>query len=57
MNYPFGVKTSKTKNINYGNRGMNLEYDLNETNNYYLIQEDISDLLLIMSYVYSYIIS
>lgn len=39
MNYPFGVETSETKNINYGNRGMNLEYDLNETNNYYLIQD------------------
>lgn len=38
MNYPIGVKPTDKKSINYGNRGMNLEYDLNETNNYYLIQ-------------------
>ena len=37
MNYPGGVK-AKTKNntfINYANRGMKLEDDLNITNNYY----------------------
>lgn len=35
MKYPNGiVKTSKT--INYGNRGMVLESDINETNKYYL---------------------
>lgn len=38
MNYPCGVIKKDTKNINYGNRGMTLESDLNETNNYYLIQ-------------------
>lgn len=38
MNYPIGVKLTDKKSVNYGNRGMNLEYDLNETNNYYLIQ-------------------
>ena len=38
MKYPTTVKRSTTNNINYGNRGMNLEYDLNETNQYYLIQ-------------------
>lgn len=36
MNYPTGVKVKENKNINYGNRGMNLEHDLNETNQYYL---------------------
>ncbi len=38
MNYPLGAKSTEKKSISYGNRGMNLEYDLNETNNYYLIQ-------------------
>lgn len=39
MNYPGGIKArkiSETKqNISYKNRGMNLEDDLNSTNNYY----------------------
>ena len=39
MNYPGGIKArkiSETKqNISYKNRGMNLEDDLNTTNNYY----------------------
>lgn len=35
MNYPNNIKKDCYK-INYGNRGMNLEYDLNDTNNYYL---------------------
>lgn len=39
MNYPGGIKTKKivktNKNISYKNRGMNLEDDLNSTNNYY----------------------
>ena len=39
MNYPLGVKSTEKKCINYGNRGMSLEYDLNETNNYYLLQD------------------
>ena len=37
MKYPCGVKKTYTKNINYGNRGMNLEDDINLTNEYYLI--------------------
>lgn len=36
MNYPKGIKLTKNKNISYGNRGMGLEKDLNETNVYYL---------------------
>lgn len=36
MHYPSGVKFTKNKNINYGNRGMTLEAELNETNNFYL---------------------
>lgn len=36
MNYPGGTKKQIKTNINYGNRGMTLENDLNETNNYYL---------------------
>lgn len=38
MNYPNGIKKNinNTKNINYGNRGMGLEYELNEANTYYL---------------------
>lgn len=36
MKYPTGNKTV-SKIITYGNRGMTLENDLNETNNYYLI--------------------
>ncbi len=36
MNYPNGIKR-EFKNIKtYGNRGMNLEQDLNDTNTYYL---------------------
>ena len=38
MNYPNGKKTPTNKIVFYGNRGMNLESDLNETNQYYLIQ-------------------
>lgn len=36
MNYPNGKNKAKNNNINYGNRGMNLEEDLNITNEYYL---------------------
>ncbi len=37
MNYPKGIKNSNTKTyINYGNRGMGLEEDLNLTNQYYV---------------------
>ena len=36
MNYPNGIKKRKTNNYtNYSNRGMNLENDLNITNEYY----------------------
>lgn len=35
MNYPNNIKKD-THKINYGNRGMGLEHDLNDTNNYYL---------------------
>ena len=35
MNYPNGIKPLN-KVINYSNRGMGLEYDLNITNNYYI---------------------
>ncbi len=40
MNYPQGIKKGNkiptVKNIDYKNRGMNLEEDLNNTNNYYI---------------------
>lgn len=39
MHYPTGVKRIQKKDINYGNRGMTLENDLNETNNYYLVHD------------------
>ena len=39
MRYPAGIKITQKKDVYYGNRGMNLEYDLNETNNYYLIHD------------------
>lgn len=35
MNYPNGLIKNNNHNINYGNRGMNLEEDLNITNEYY----------------------
>lgn len=38
MNYPNKI-TKQKKIISYSNRGMNLENDLNETNNYYLIND------------------
>ncbi len=41
MNYPNGVKKQQKQNINYKNRGMCLEDDLNETNLYYR-QQDIA---------------
>lgn len=42
INYPGSVKKEKINKItNYGNRGMTLEFDLNETNNYYL-EKDIA---------------
>lgn len=39
MHYPKGVKLAQKKDVYYGNRGMTLENDLNETNNYYLIHD------------------
>ena len=37
MKYPNNLSKQYTNTVNYGNRGMNLEDDLNVTNNYYLI--------------------
>lgn len=39
MHYPTGIKVTKNNNINYANRGMTLEADLNNTNHYYLIND------------------
>ena len=36
MNYPSGIKNKFSKTISHSNRGMTLENDLNETNQYYL---------------------
>ena len=41
MNYPNGLTKKINNNINYGNRGMNLEEDLNISNKYYL-ENDIA---------------
>ena len=38
MKYPTRINNTK-KNISYGNRGMTLEHELNETNNFYLIND------------------
>ncbi len=35
MKYPNNIIKSNQKNINYSNRGMSLEFDLNITNDYY----------------------
>lgn len=35
MNYPTGIKKKPTQIINYSNRGMTLEDDINQTNSYY----------------------
>jgi recombination protein U len=39
MRYPMGLKVVHNKDVYYGNRGMSLENDLNDTNNYYLIHD------------------
>ena len=42
MNYPNGIKKEiikEKKNINYKNRGMNLENDINNTNTFYIDKE------------------
>ena len=36
MQYPKGIKHEKTKNTVYSNRGMNLETDINTSNQYYV---------------------
>ena len=36
MKYPGGIASLKKSSINYGNRGMNFEADINVTNSYYL---------------------
>ena len=36
MNYPTAIKKTYKKQINYGNRGMDLENFINQTNEYYL---------------------
>jgi recombination protein U len=41
MQYPNHIKKTIKNEINYANRGMSLEYDLNITNKYYL-DEDIA---------------
>lgn len=41
MNYPNKIKKEFHKNINYANRGMDLENIINETNEYYL-EKDIA---------------
>ncbi len=40
MNYPNKIKKEYHKNVNYANRGMDLENIINETNNY-LLENDI----------------
>ena len=39
MKYPNNISKSYNAKTNYGNRGMNLEDDLNETNHYYLLND------------------
>lgn len=41
MNYPNGIKRNFANIKSYGNRGMNLEYDINESNSFYL-ESDIA---------------
>lgn len=35
MNYPGGIRVNQKKEIQYANRGMSLEHDINLTNEYY----------------------
>ena len=39
MNYPNGLNKTYTSEVSYKNRGMALEDDLNETNEYYLVND------------------
>lgn len=41
IKYPNKIKKNNNTYINYANRGMGLEYDINDTNNYYL-EKDIA---------------
>jgi len=41
VNYPNKIKREYHKNVNYANRGMDLEYIINETNEY-LLEKDIA---------------
>lgn len=39
MKYPTGVKRNTNRQVSYNNRGMNLEGEINETNEYYLLND------------------
>lgn len=39
MNYPSGIIKKNTKNVNYANRGMALEEDINRANEFYLLND------------------
>lgn len=39
MKYPSGIKKKITKDVNYANRGMALEDDINRSNQFYLIHD------------------
>lgn len=51
MNYPTAIKKTYKKQINYGNRGMDLENFINQTNEYYL-EKDIA-VIYKKTYTYS----
>ena len=42
MKYPNGIKKQYINIKSHSNRGMDLEHDLNDTNNYYLINNIIN---------------
>ena len=39
IKYPNGIKKDKVNLMSHSNRGMNLEADLNDTNEYYLYND------------------
>lgn len=39
MKYPNSINKKENKQINYGHRGMSLEYDINESNTFYLLND------------------
>ncbi len=39
MNYPSGIIKKNNKNVNYANRGMALEEDINRSNEFYLLHD------------------